>query len=74
MRKFDENKIYMMKRTILLLSIMCLGMTMSAQSGIIESRKANAALARYLPWKKPFSHANCHLRASMHNGQALESS
>ena len=48
MRKFDENKIYMMKRTILLLSIMCLGMTMSAQSGIIESRKANDASGKIL--------------------------
>ena len=48
MRKFDENKDSRMKRTILFLSIMCLGFTMSAQSGIIQTRKANDASGRIL--------------------------
>ena len=37
-----------MKRTFLFLSILCLGMTVSAQSGIINTRKANDASGKIL--------------------------
>ena len=48
MRKFDKNKDNRMKRTLLLLSLVCLGMTMSAQSTIVETRKANDASGKIL--------------------------
>ena len=37
-----NGRIYIMKRMILILGMACLGLTLSAQSGIVETRPANA--------------------------------